>query len=133
VAAQLAVAAARWRQSRRRLRGGGPADRVAGAWLELLDALRLAGRPAPADLTATEVAGWAARSGRALPPVGELAALVNGVGFGPASVNERDATVAGEQARAHVRAQRRAATPWRRACWHVHPGPLWWNRRKDFR
>jgi hypothetical protein len=92
----------------------------------MLDALRLAGRPAPADLTATEVASWAA--GPALPPLDELAALVNTVGFASAPVSDREAAAAGERVRAHIRAQRRAAPPWRRASWHLHPGPLWWHK-----
>jgi transglutaminase-like putative cysteine protease len=122
----LALMTARWRRSQRRSRGGDPSDRVAGAWLELLDALRLAGRPAPAGLTVTEVAGWASRRA-GLPPLAGLADAVNRVGFGSASLSDRDATAACDQAHAHITAQRRKASPWRRACWHLHPGPLWWR------
>jgi hypothetical protein len=46
---------------RRRLETGGPDERIIGAWQELTDALRLAGRPVPAHLAATEVARFAAR------------------------------------------------------------------------
>jgi hypothetical protein len=46
--------------SRRRLATGTPADRVAGAWLEVRDALRLAGVPAANHLSATELASQAA-------------------------------------------------------------------------
>nr|WP_244454465.1 transglutaminase domain-containing protein [Micromonospora echinofusca] len=62
----------RRRQRRRRLTGGGPADRVAGAWREVTDALRLAGRPAPGHLSASEVAAWAQETA----PDGELAGPV---------------------------------------------------------
>ncbi|MEV6816303.1 transglutaminase domain-containing protein, partial [Micromonospora sp. NPDC051296] len=42
--------------TRNRLHRGDPGQRIAGAWREVTDALRLAGRPAPVDLSATEVA-----------------------------------------------------------------------------
>jgi transglutaminase-like putative cysteine protease len=45
---------------RRRLSTGSPDDRIAGAWSEFTDALRLAGRPVPAHLAATEAAAFAA-------------------------------------------------------------------------
>jgi transglutaminase-like putative cysteine protease len=52
---------------RRRLTVGGPDERITGAWLEFTDALRLAGRPVPAHLAATEAAEHAAAEpGRAL-------------------------------------------------------------------
>jgi hypothetical protein len=64
---------------RRRLTVGGPDERITGAWLEFTDALRLAGRPVPAHLAATEAAGYAAQEPepperrrllrRAVPPV----------------------------------------------------------------
>lgn len=44
---------------RRRLGDPDPAQRVVGAWLEVTDALRLAGRPAAAHLAATEVVAHA--------------------------------------------------------------------------
>ncbi|MEV4537139.1 transglutaminaseTgpA domain-containing protein [Asanoa sp. NPDC049518] len=46
--------------SRQRLETGTPTDRVAGAWLEVHDALRLAGTPAATHLSATELATHAA-------------------------------------------------------------------------
>jgi len=51
---------------RRRLGDGGPEQRITGAWLEFTDALRLAGRPVPPYLAATEAAGFAAEEP---PPV----------------------------------------------------------------
>lgn len=45
---------------RRRLSTGSPDDRIAGAWSEFTDTLRLAGRPVPTHLAATEAAAFAA-------------------------------------------------------------------------
>ncbi|MET8091378.1 transglutaminaseTgpA domain-containing protein [Micromonospora sp. NPDC005220] len=45
--------------TRSRLVRGDPGQRIAGAWREVTDALRLAGRPVGDDLAATEVAGHA--------------------------------------------------------------------------
>ncbi|MFI6823519.1 transglutaminaseTgpA domain-containing protein [Micromonospora sp. NPDC050187] len=62
VAAVLAaLAAARRTLTRRRLDRGDPAQRIAGAWREVTDALRLAGQPVGGDLSATEVAVHAHR------------------------------------------------------------------------
>ena len=47
-------------QRRRRLTEGAPDDRITGAWLEFTDASRLAGRPIPRHLAATEAAAFAA-------------------------------------------------------------------------
>jgi hypothetical protein len=55
----LAVVLMRRAQLRRRLFEGAPHDRIAGAWLEFTDALRLAGRPVPRYLAATEAAAFA--------------------------------------------------------------------------
>jgi hypothetical protein len=44
---------------RRRLSHGDPGQRIAGAWYEFTDALRLAGRPVPPHLTASEAAAFA--------------------------------------------------------------------------
>jgi transglutaminase-like putative cysteine protease len=58
--AAAAVAWLRGAQRRRRLTIGDPGQRIAGAWLEFTDALRLAGRPVPAHLSATEAVRHAA-------------------------------------------------------------------------
>ena len=58
--AALLVVLLRRAQSRRRLGAGSPGERIAGAWLEFTDALRLAGRPVPRHLAATEAAAYAA-------------------------------------------------------------------------
>ena len=56
----LAVPVLRTLQSRRRLHSGDPPRQVVGAWVEVLDALVLAGRAPPSHLAAAEVAGYAA-------------------------------------------------------------------------
>jgi transglutaminase-like putative cysteine protease len=58
--AAVTVAGLRGAQRRRRLTMGDPGQRIAGAWLEFTDALRLAGRPVPAHLSATEAVRHAA-------------------------------------------------------------------------
>jgi hypothetical protein len=132
-------------QRRDRLTGGSPGQRITGAWLEFTDALRLAGRPAPAHLAATEVAAHAAeppsappgsRATRgvevraALPPVDDLVAGVNTNAFAPAAVDPAQAERAGAQAMAYARALRAGRSWWRRAWWSMHPGPLRWHRRR---
>ncbi|MGY4684486.1 transglutaminaseTgpA domain-containing protein [Micromonospora aurantiaca (nom. illeg.)] len=63
VGAVLAVLVAmRRRLTRSRLDAADPGERVAGAWRELTDALRLAGHPAGPDLAAAEVAERARRT-----------------------------------------------------------------------
>lgn len=125
LAGQLTVVAARLVRVRRH--GTGPPDaRVRGAWQEVLDALLLAGRPAPAHLTVTETAGWAARPAgrRPLPAIEELAGLVNMVGFAVEWADETDARRAVAASVAYRRALRRSARWWRRLVWWLRPGPL---------
>ncbi|WP_229400354.1 transglutaminaseTgpA domain-containing protein [Micromonospora okii] len=62
VAALLALLLARRARTRARLERGDPGQRIAGAWREVTDALRLAGRPAGGDLSASEVAAHARRA-----------------------------------------------------------------------
>ena len=59
VAAGLALVLSRRALRRHRLTRGDPGERITGAWYEFTDALRLAGRPVPAHLTATEAAAFA--------------------------------------------------------------------------
>ncbi|MEU4219557.1 transglutaminaseTgpA domain-containing protein, partial [Actinoplanes sp. NPDC026623] len=54
IAAAATVAQMRRGLRRRRLGLGAPHERITGAWFEFTDALRLAGRPVPAHLAATE-------------------------------------------------------------------------------
>jgi transglutaminase-like putative cysteine protease len=100
------------RQSR--LTDGGPDQRITGAWLEFTDALRLAGRPVPAHLAATEAAGFAAeepapaeRRGllrRAVPrppagsglPDAAAGPLPDGAGLGATLTGEREIEGSGQ-------------------------------------
>ncbi|MCM0674152.1 DUF3488 and transglutaminase-like domain-containing protein, partial [Micromonospora phytophila] len=58
-AALLTLLTLRRSLSRARLERGDPGQRIAGAWREMTDALRLAGHPVSGDLSATEVAARA--------------------------------------------------------------------------
>ncbi|WP_408631894.1 transglutaminaseTgpA domain-containing protein [Micromonospora palythoicola] len=62
VALLVTLAGLRRAQTRARLHRGDPGHRIAGAWRELTDTLRLAGQPVAADLSATEVAAVAGRT-----------------------------------------------------------------------
>lgn len=119
-------------QRRRRLYEGPPSQRIVGAWLETMDALRLAGRPAAGHLPATEVAAFAqevaAGSARKpVPPIHDLAVLVNRACFAPDETTEAEARVAVTQAATYVAALRAGQRWWRRLLWSVHPGPLRWR------
>lgn len=129
--------------SRRRLRAADPRERVTGAWLEVGDALRLAGSPPSPNLTATEFAGHAAATAAeaaerlrkpaprtAAPPLDELAELMNRDAFAPGTVDATQADRAGSQATAYVTALRAHRPWWRRLLWSLHPGPLRWARRR---
>ncbi|MEV6850511.1 transglutaminaseTgpA domain-containing protein [Actinoplanes sp. NPDC051411] len=143
---------------RRRLFEGPPDARIEGAWAEFTDALRLAGRPVPPHLAATEAASYAAtpvqsrRGGLrraapsavaaspeeggiatlehpdSLPPLDELVAGVNTVGFAPGAADSGQAERAGQQVVAYASALREQMPWWRRVWWSVRPGPLRWRR-----
>ena len=126
---------------RRRLGVGAPQERITGAWFEFTDALRLAGRPVPVHLAATEAAAFAADppargrvrtaappEGFEMPPLDELVTAVNTVAFAPEAAGEEQAARAGAQATAYAAALRAGQSWWRRAWWSVHPGPLRWHR-----
>ncbi|MFJ6167294.1 transglutaminaseTgpA domain-containing protein [Micromonospora orduensis] len=153
----LTLVALRRSLTRNRLVRGDPGQRVAGAWREVTDALRLAGRPVGDDLAATEVAGYArraladarARRTGGIPStpdgvagtgdgaatagdpdgVDELAVLLNEVGFAPGAVTPDQAVRATEMATAYVATLRSARPWWRRLLWSVHPSPLRRARR----
>ena len=130
-------------QRRRRLYSGQPPDRVTGAWYEVLDTLRLAGSPAPAHLSAHEVAVHAAQaaeqrpaargSGGLRPPapsLDDLALLVNVASFAPHAPVEHDAERATTQAVAYIDDLRARRSRWRRLLWTLDPRPLRWTRRR---
>lgn len=138
------LVALRRRLTRSRLAVGDPGERVAGAWRELTDALRLAGHPVGPDLAAAEVAERARRTlaeARATRPgedaaigdpdkatVDELAALLNQAGFAPGSVTPEQADRAAGLSAGFAEALRAARSRWGRLLWTIHPGPLRWRR-----
>ncbi|PWU45767.1 transglutaminase [Micromonospora globispora] len=139
-AALLTLLALRRAQTQARLGRGDPGQRIAGAWREVTDALRLAGRPVGDDLAASEVAERARRAvaeARAAtasdgdPPttdVDDLARLLNRVAFAPGTATPEQAERATAVADRYVSALRAARPWWRRLLWSVHPGPLRWRR-----
>ncbi|MEV4514336.1 transglutaminaseTgpA domain-containing protein [Dactylosporangium sp. NPDC049525] len=145
-----AVPLAKRTRRRRRLAQGTPAQRIDAAWAEVLTGLRLAGRPAPPHLTASEVAHYAAAAATArahskprgvatirsaTPPVDDVAALINAVAFAgpqtirglPAGPGEEQATRAAVQAVAYVDELRARRGFWRRLRWTLDPRPLFWK------
>jgi Transglutaminase-like superfamily/TgpA N-terminal domain len=156
--AGFAVVLMRRSLRRRRLTLGNPDERIAGAWYEFTDALRLDGRPVPAHLAATEAAAFAAappvprpparrsvlrraapadasrphatRPGgsRPLPRLDELVVGVNTTAFAPGAADTGQAQRAAAQAVAYAEALRERRSWWRRAWWSLHPGPLRWHR-----
>ncbi|WP_250006923.1 DUF3488 and transglutaminase-like domain-containing protein [Actinoplanes sp. M2I2] len=143
VAAAGAVLLMRRSLRRRRLSAGSPDDRITGAWAEFRDALRLAGQPVPPHLAATEAAAYAEKpppprrrlrkavpepAAGDLPPLDELVAGINTVGFAPRSADDAQAGRAGEQVAAYATELRSRRSWWRRWWWSLHPGPLRWRR-----
>ncbi|MEV7267274.1 transglutaminaseTgpA domain-containing protein [Micromonospora aurantiaca] len=87
-----ALYAMRRRLTRSRLDAADPGERVAGAWRELTDALRLAGHPAGPDLAAAEVAERARRTlaeARAARSGEDAAAPTHRPGDGAAAPTDR--------------------------------------------
>ncbi len=130
----LVITSMRRTQRRRRLYAGSPAQRIAGAWREMTDTLRLAGQPVADHLAATEVATHAREvagnddSRPPVPPIDELATLVNLATFAPGTASDEQARQAAELAVAYAAALRAGHPWWRQALWSVHPGPLRWRR-----
>ena len=122
---------------RSRLRGS-PRRQIIGAWAEVLDSLALAGAAPPPHLSAAEIADHAAEVARtapvsrhrirpAIPPLHDLAAKVNAVGFAgdtTAPPDEIAALAAKAQAIEYERALRARRSWWRRLLWRVDPRPL---------
>jgi Transglutaminase-like superfamily/TgpA N-terminal domain len=136
----LIVLIGRSRLRRRRLEAGSPAHRVEGAWLEISDALRLAGRRAPDHLTAEEVSAYAALAAArirgkhtvrlAAPPLDELAEVVNRGAFSAEESDDQQAEIARVRALSYIGELKARRSWWRRLIWTLHPGPLRWRRRR---
>ncbi|MFC7245771.1 DUF3488 and transglutaminase-like domain-containing protein [Catellatospora aurea] len=132
------VLVARGALRRRRLDEGSPDSRIEGAWLEVGDALRLAGRRAPEHLSAAEVAAHAAEAAApvrgkhdvrlAAPTLDELAVAVNQTVFGPGTAGDTEAEAARSRAVAYIDELKARRSWWRRLLWTLHPGPLRWRR-----
>ncbi len=90
----LALALVKAARRSRRSRAGTPQDRVAAAWVEVVDVLIDSGAPASPRHTRPELAAVATE-----PGVVELATLADKLTFGPAPVSDEDAV----QAWVHVR------------------------------
>ena len=135
VTVPLVLLILRRRLRRRRMMSGTPSQRVVGAWWELLDALTLARRRPAAHLASGEIAALAAEPvpGRPdpLPPVAELAELVNMVAFAPGLADDAHAATAGRLVTEYVSALRGRRSWWRRVFWSVDPRPLLWRRRPE--
>lgn len=138
--AVLLVLIGRSRLRRRRLDEGDPASRVKGAWLEVSDALRLAGRPAPEHLTAQEVTRHAAVAAERIrgkhkvrlgaPAIDDLATAVNRDAFATEQIPPQVATEARARAINYVAELKARRSWWRRLLWTLHPGPLLWHKRR---
>ncbi|GIF67663.1 hypothetical protein Ais01nite_56980 [Asanoa ishikariensis] len=118
VAAWCALVVMRRGLSLRRLATGTPADRVAGAWLEVRDALRLAGTPAATHLSATELAAHAAAAvsvRQAAPeapsaPQASPATTGTGTGAGKRPATDAPSSTGGRATDARTETGGRAAT-----------------------
>jgi hypothetical protein len=140
VIAVLLVLIGRSRLRRRRLHDGDPSSRVKGAWLEVSDALRLAGRPAPEHLTAQEVSRHATLAAErirgkhkvrlAAPRIDEVAGAVNQDAFAPEQTLAQQADAVQARAVSYIAELKARRSWWRRLLWTLHPGPLLWRRRR---
>lgn len=107
----LALKARRRLRQRRRLERGTPAERVAGAWAEVIGAAARAGVRVGPHATAEEAA---ARLAALEAGVDGLPALVNQAAFAPGSVDEDDARAATRIALRFERLTRASVARWRR-------------------
>jgi transglutaminase-like putative cysteine protease len=112
-AAGFALVLSRRALRRRRLTRGDPDERITGAWYEFTDALRLAGRPVPPHLAATEAAEFAATV-TAAPRASAHAAASHSANLPPATAsggNAPDIETPASNARIEPRIQTRPAVP----------------------
>ncbi|MDS1270220.1 transglutaminaseTgpA domain-containing protein [Lipingzhangella sp. LS1_29] len=135
VALLVTIPVARYGVRQHRLHHRDPDRRVVGAWRELQDGLRLAGRaPRPAE-TVTEILARADVLAPTAPPVGQwtLGPLVNQLAFGPDSgihrVTSSAAGRAAAEARSYTRTLLAGQSRIRRLLWWLDPRPLIWLRR----
>ncbi|GAA3943466.1 transglutaminaseTgpA domain-containing protein [Actinoplanes auranticolor] len=111
------------------IRGPG-ATSEAGGGAVAVDAASVGWRPedAPDRDGLGLVRAAAPPAGYEMPPLDELVAAVNTVGFAPGAADEQQAERAGQQAVAYAEALRAKRSWWRRLWWSLHPGPLRWHR-----
>ncbi|SDE35605.1 transglutaminase domain-containing protein [Glycomyces harbinensis] len=107
----LALKARRALRRRRRLSRGSPAERVAGAWAEVLSEAARAGVKVPGHANAEEAA---ARLAVLAADIGVLPRLVNAAAFAPGAVAEEDARAAAQVAEAYPRSVRHQVKRWKR-------------------
>ncbi|GAB3992053.1 hypothetical protein GCM10029992_00060 [Glycomyces albus] len=107
----LVLKARRRLRLRRRLHKGTPAERVAGAWAEVLSAAARAGVKVGPHANAEEAA---ARVAVLEAGIDGLPRLVNQAAFAPGSVAEADADEAARLALAFVKRSRPSVKRWRR-------------------
>lgn len=120
-----AVVALPLSRRRRRRTGPAPADRITGAWQQVLETLHTIGLPPSAAMTAHEVAGFGARTvpgvERDLEP---LADLVNRSGYSGGRAGPEAAEAAWQHADQVAGAVGRSAGPARRLGRRLHPRAL---------
>lgn len=109
--APLALKARRALRRRRRLRRGSPAERVAGAWAEVVAEAARAGVKVPGHANAEEAA---ARLAALEADIGALPRLVNAAGFAPGALSEEDARAAAAVAESCSRTIRHQVKWWKR-------------------
>ncbi|GAA1678720.1 hypothetical protein GCM10009830_27320 [Glycomyces endophyticus] len=107
----LVLKARRALRRRRRLTRGGPADRVARAWAEVLAAAARAGVRVPGHANAEEAA---ARLASLEADIGPLPRLVNAAAFAPGAVTEEDARAAAAVAGEYPKRVRHQVKRWKR-------------------
>ncbi|MGH3545851.1 MAG: transglutaminase-like domain-containing protein, partial [Mycobacteriales bacterium] len=130
----LAVLIGRKLLRRKRLSAPDRPQRVIGAWEHVVDAMRLARHRPPPHLTSHEVAELAAtltpRHPQPLPPLYELATVVNAIEFAPDLSLAPHADQAVAAAREYARVLQRRQRWFRRVLWPLRPGPLLWVRSR---
>ncbi|MEU6246031.1 transglutaminaseTgpA domain-containing protein [Glycomyces sp. NPDC047010] len=107
----LLLKARRALRRRRRLTRGTPAERVAGAWAEVLAAASRAGVKVPGHANAEEAA---VRLSALKADIGPLPRLVNAAAFAPHAVSEADAAAAAAVASEYSARVRHQVKRWKR-------------------